>query len=231
MHGFRLCCAVIMQIFVRTLLVWLASAAVLLAQEEARTPLHYKVVQAGSMLRWELPATLHTVQGRVPTIHGTVDVEPAGEGKWTIRGRIAVAADAMVTGNDRRDRTMREKVLETAKFPEIVFETTRVVVDLGKLQPGQNFSAQVTGELTAHGKAVPVLLPVDVYVFADHVLLAGSFPLHWKQYGMNDPSFGVVKVKEPMTVSFRLRAVKSAGDGASLRQHGAFSSAARRGRE
>jgi len=220
-----------MRTLVRTLLVWLASAAVLLAQEEARTPVHYKVVPAGSTLRWELPATLHTVQGRVPTFQGTVDAEPAGEGKWTIRGRIAVAADGMVTGNKRRDRTMREKVLETGKFPEIVFETTSVEADLGKLQPGQNFSAQVVGELTAHGKALAVLLPVDVYVFADHVVLSGSFPLHWKQYGMNDPSFGVVKVKEPMTVSFRLRAVKSASGGASLRQHGSFSAAARRGRE
>lgn len=213
-----------MQTLVRTLLVWLASAAVLLAQGEPRTPLHYKVVPAGSTLRWELPATLHTVQGRVPTFHGTVDAEPTAEGKWTIRARIAVAADGMVTGNNRRDRTMREKVLETGKFPEIVFETKSVEADLGKLQPGQNFSAQVAGELTAHGKALAVLLPVDVYVFADHVLLAGSFPLHWKQYGMNDPSFGVVKVKEPMTVSFRLRAVKSASDGS-------FSAAARRGRE
>jgi polyisoprenoid-binding protein YceI len=185
----------------------MASAAVLFAQEEAHAPLHYKVVPAGSTLRWELPATLHTVRGRAPMFQGTVDAEPAGDGKWVIRSRIAVAAEAMVTGSNRRDRTMREKVLETGKFPEIVFETTSVEADLGKLQPGQNFSAQVAGELTAHGKALAVQLPVDVSVFADQVVLAGSFPLHWKQYGMNDPSFGVVKVKEPMTVSFRLRAL------------------------
>lgn len=209
MSRFPLCCPKTMRTFVRTLLVWLASAAFLLAREETRTPIHYQVVSVGSTLRWELPATLHTVHGRVPKFEGTVDAEPGAEGKWTIRGRVAVAADGMVTGNNRRDRTMREKVLETGKFPEIVFETTSVEADLGKLQPGQNFSAQVAGELTAHGKALPVLLPVDVYVFADHVILSGSFPLHWKQYGMSDPSFGVVKVKEPMTVSFRLRAVKS----------------------
>lgn len=199
-----------MQNSVRTLLVWLSCASGLLAQEEGRAPLHYKVVSAGSTLRWALPATLHTVHGRVPRFEGSVDVEPAPDGKWAIRGRIVVAAEAMDTGSVRRDRAMREKVLETGKFPEIVFETTRVEADISKLRPGQSFSAQVGGSLTVHGKALDVQLPVDVTVFADHVVLSGSFPLHWKQYGMNDPSFGVVKVKEPMTASFRLRAVLAA---------------------
>jgi len=191
----------------RALLVRLAPAAILYAQAGAPAPIHYKLTQEGSVLRWELPATLHTVRGSVPALRGTIDAEPAGNGEWTIRIRIAVAAEAMATGNNRRDRTMRERVLETGKFPEIVFEATKVTADLSKFKQGESFAAQVLGELTVHGKPLPVQLPVDVHVFADHAILSGSFPIHWKQYGLHDPSFGVVKVRDPMTVFFRLRAV------------------------
>ena len=40
------------------------------------------------------------------------------------------------------------------------------------------------------------------------VVLQGSFPLSWKQYGVYDPSFGIVTVKDPLKVAFRLRAVE-----------------------
>ncbi len=67
---------------------------------------------------------------------------------------------------------------------------------------------QVVGDLTVHGRTAPVQLPVDVSVFPKAVILTGSFPVHWKAYGLQDPSFPVVaRVKEPMFVNFRLRAV------------------------
>ena len=65
----------------------------------------------------------------------------------------------------------------------------------------------MTGDLTVHGSRVSVRLPVDVYVFADHVALNGSFPLNWRQFGVADPSFGIVRVREPLTVTFHLTAV------------------------
>ena len=49
-----------------------------------------------------------------------------------------------------------------------------------------------------------------VFVFGDHAILEGTFPLTWKQYGLNDPSFGVVTVKDTLKVSFRLKAVEAA---------------------
>ena len=58
-----------------------------------------------------------------------------------------------------------------------------------------------------HGRSLSVRLPVDVFVFPDHVILAGEFSLAWKQFGLADPSFGLVKVREPLKVIFRLKAV------------------------
>ena len=182
------------------------SAAFAEAQEGPRAPLHYKLSSLGSVLRWELPATAHTVRGSVGSYQGTIDAEPGPDG-WKIQSKIVVAADSMTTGNKKRDRVMREKVLDTGQHPEIVFEATEVSADLSRFRPGQQFSARVSGNLTVGGKSLPIQLPVDVYVFPDHVVLSGSFPIHWKEYGLQDPSFGLIRVKEPMNVAFRLRAV------------------------
>ena len=179
---------------------------------EQLSPLHYRILAAGSDLSWELPATLHTVHGKVPEFSGRVDAVPGSGGEWHIQARVAVRAAAMVTGNASRDRTMREKVLETDRFPEIVFESRQVTADLSRFKIGEHFTVETIGDLTVHGKAASIQLPVDVYVFADHVIVQGSFPLPWKRYGLHDPSFGIVTVREPMKVLFRLKAVEAPGD-------------------
>lgn len=176
------------------------------AQEHGQ-PLRYRLEVAGSTVKWQLPSTFETVNGEVPVFHGTIEVSPLPSGAWDVQGRIVVPAAAMRTGNRRRDNRMRGRILETARYPEIVFELTRFTGDLSRFRPGQNFTAQIAGDLTVHGRVAPVQLPVDVYVFTDHVDVAGSFPLNWKDYGMRDPSIGPIRVKEPMFVDFRLRAV------------------------
>lgn len=179
----------------------------ILAAEEPAPAYRYRVDAGGSELTWELPATLHTVHGRAPELSGTVDATAGEHGDWSIQAKVVVKAAAMVTGNEKRDRNMREKVLETDRFPEIVFEARRIRADLSRLKPGERFTAEVEGDLTVHGKAAPVRLPVDVSVSADSVVLQGFFALSWKQYGLNDPSFGIVTVRDPLKVQFRLRAV------------------------
>lgn len=185
------------------------------AQQESRQPLVYKLEVAGSSVKWELPSTFETVKGDVPVFRGTIEATPLASGAWDVKGRVVVPAAAMRTGNRRRDNRMRGRILEAARYPEIVFELRRFTGDLSRLRPGDNFTAQVEGDLTVHGRVARVQLPVDVYVFADRVEVAGSFPLNWKDYGMRDPSIGPIRVKEPMQVNFRLRAVpvKAAGTG------------------
>ena len=194
----------------RTAVALLVLASAVTAAAEQPTAFHYRIQAKESDLAWELPATLHTVHGKAPELSGTVDAVAGPHGDWSVQARIVVQAAAMVTGNEKRDRNMREKVLETDRFPEIVFEARHVRADLSRFKAGEHFTVEASGELTVHGRPAPIQLPVEVYVFADHVILQGSFPLAWKAYGLNDPSFGVVTVREPMKVVFRLKAVEAA---------------------
>ena len=187
------------------------------AQESPHGPLRYRLEVAGSTLRWELPSTFGTVKGTAPAFHGALDATPLSSGAWDVRGRIVVPAAGMRTENRRRDRRMRA-ILETDRYPEIVFELRQFTGDLSQFKVGQTFSVEVAGDLTVHGRTAKVQLPVDVYVFADHVEVAGTFPLNWKVFGLADPSF-VARVREPMQVAFRLRAVPTTPSSA---RHGTY---------
>src|SRR3954462_1194553 len=133
---------------------------------------HYTIEAAGSELRWEVPATLHTVEGTAPRVSGAIDVErlggyrdPRAGEAW--RGRVRVAADVstMASGNGSRDRKMRNTTLDAAHHPEIVFESRRVEADLSRFRPGAHLTVEVSGDLTVRGRSTPVRLPVDVFVF------------------------------------------------------------------
>lgn len=184
-----------------------STAGVAAGEDAPPAATSYRLDPAGSTLFWELPATLHTVHGTVPEPDGSIQAAPGPEGSWSVRGRVTVRAASMRTGHDSRDRTMREKVLETQRFPLIVFDVTKVTGDLSRLATQEPFTVNLEGELTIHGKSLPLELPVRVEVSGGAVLLSGSFPLRWKQYGLSDPSFAFVRVREPLRVTFRLRAV------------------------
>jgi polyisoprenoid-binding protein YceI len=189
------------------LVVPIVFGAALVSASAQPAELHYAITSEGSELTWELPATLHTVHGKAPELSGTVDAVPGEHGEWSIEARLVVKAAAMGTGNSSRDRNMRERVLETDRFPEIVFEARRVRADLSRFRVGERLTVEVEGDLTVHGKPASVRVPVDVSVGSDSVTLQGSFALSWKQYGLHNPSFGIITVHDPLKVEFRLRAV------------------------
>ncbi|MGH9367269.1 MAG: YceI family protein, partial [Thermoanaerobaculia bacterium] len=124
-----------MRLLLALLLASLAPSAVPRQEAPAR-PSRYRLEVAGSSLRWELPATLHIVRGIAPVFHGSIETDAAVPGGWL--GRIVVPAASMVTGNRRRDRTMRDKILETDRYPEIVFELKSLPGDVSQLRPGDS---------------------------------------------------------------------------------------------
>jgi polyisoprenoid-binding protein YceI len=179
--------------------------------QELREAATYSLDAEHSTLTWELPATLHTVHGVVPELSGSIELDPDEESKAVrVRAKVSVRAASMKTGSESRDKTMREKVLEADQFPDITFELDGVEADWARLAASQAFDARVSGRLTIHGKTLPIEIPVSVSPAADAVVLSGSFPLRWKAYELHDPSFGIITVREPMKVLFRLRAVPGA---------------------
>src|SRR5262249_6428244 len=68
-------------------------------------------------------ATLHSVHGTLKAASGKVELDLA-TGKAS--GEIVLDMKSAATGNEKRDKKMHEKVLESERFPQSVFHVERV---------------------------------------------------------------------------------------------------------
>ena len=120
---------------------------------------------------------------------------------------LRVADD--ISDRDRREmeREMQETVLETAKYPEILYDCSTVVVD----SPGNgNFAVKLLGNLTLHGVSRNQPVPARVVIMGDMLRAFGEFSIRQSDYNVKLVSAigGGLKVKDELKFSFDLVARK-----------------------
>ena len=114
-----------------------------------------------------------------------------------------------VSEKDRREieRTMRNDVLETSRFPEIIFEASNPTLSKG----GEGFYwANITGKLTLHGVTQPQQVSAQVTVSDSQVRANGEFTVRQSSFGIKLVSVagGTLKVKDDVKLTFDLVARK-----------------------
>ncbi len=121
---------------------------------------------------------------------------------------LVIRADSLsVTDNisdkDRRDieTEMREKVLETAKYPEITFDVSGVTVN--KSDNGQS-NVILNGQLILHGVTRSQKVPATLALTGDMLRAFGEFSLRQTDYNIKPVSAigGGLKVKDEVKFSF-----------------------------
>lgn len=114
-----------------------------------------------------------------------------------------------ISDKDRREieRTMNQEVLETARFPEIVYKT--LSVSATKTGDGQ-FLLNLTGELSLHGVTSKQPLTARVAITGNMLRANGEFSVLQTTYGIKPPSVagGAVKLKDELQCSFDIVARK-----------------------
>lgn len=162
-------------------------------------------------------AGLLSALGHNPTIAvrgvaGELEFAPSSPGDSAVRIRVranALSVQDDISEKDRREieRVMHEEVLETARFPEIVFESTRITATPAGDGP---YSVTASGHLTLHGVARDQLIPAQVVQMGDTLRAFGEFPLKQAVYGIKLVSVagGTLKVKDELRVSFDMVARK-----------------------
>ena len=100
---------------------------------------------AQTKIDWTLGATMHTVHGTFKLKSGSVKFDPKS---GAATGEIAVDATTGESGNHDRDADMHNKVLESARYREIVFLPQHVV---GSLAEQGKSNLQVQGVFKIHG--------------------------------------------------------------------------------
>lgn len=162
---------------------------------------------------------LFSAFGHDPVIHirsfaGEVQFVPATFANASLR--VAVDPNSLAVANEVKEkdrleieRTMRDEVLETTKYNEIVFESRNITVN--RLAEGR-CRVRIIGDLTLHGATQKNLwISAEATVNADSLRGQGEFSLKQTDFGIKPYSAagGTIKLKNELKFSFDMVGTKA----------------------
>jgi len=158
---------------------------------------------AQSNLHWKVDSTLHMVHGTFALKSGTVRLNSeTGDAS----GEITVSAPSGESGNSSRDKRMHKEVLETAKYPDVIFHPHHFegkVVD-GKVKGTGISDGKLSGVLSIHGADHDVTALVHADLKGGQWTGTSTFEVPYVKWGIKDPSNFVLKVKPVVTVELEM---------------------------
>jgi polyisoprenoid-binding protein YceI len=133
--------------------------------------------------------------GRTPDVSGTATVE-----EDSITAADLEADLTTLTSDDgRRDNALRDRGLESGRFPDARFVLTEPA-DLSRKR------TTARGDLTLHGETNPIRVRMSSQRSGDGIELVGSSRIEFGQFGIEPPSVaGFVTVEDQGTLEFKLR--------------------------
>jgi polyisoprenoid-binding protein YceI len=179
----------------------LAAAVALfaLASTAAAESHTYPIAKGGSnVVSFHAEDTYDAFDGKTSDVSGTIVADAAKPAAATIDIRINV--DALDTGVSMRNKEMRERYLETNKWPLATFKSVSVSgpQTVAANQPAE-FS--VAGDFTLHGVTKRITIPVRVVLIGDGRLHAtSSFNVHMTDFGIRVPHNVLVTVNDDVPV-------------------------------
>jgi polyisoprenoid-binding protein YceI len=181
----------------------LAGLMLLTAGPVWANPITYAVQQdmhSANEASFTSKASIVKFMGRTTKISGEAKLDPQNVSKAS--GRVVVDLNSLDTGIELRNEHMRG-TLESAKFPEAIFEFTEVKVPGNKLVPNQPVSGTAKGTMTIHGVKKALTAPVEMtllpeedpkYRAGNWVHVASQFRIKMTDYGITLPK-GVLGIK------------------------------------
>jgi polyisoprenoid-binding protein YceI len=160
---------------------------------------------------------LLSAMGHSPTIairdfSGEISFDPAKAEAGSFRLVIKAASLSVqddISQKDLREmeRLMNQDVLETAKYPEIVYEAP--AVSIAKMSD-MLFTARLGGNLTLHGVTCSQPLDTRVALLGEMLRASGDFTVSQGAYNIKPVSVagGALKLKDEIKCSFEIVARK-----------------------
>jgi len=173
-------------------------AAATESQSPASGQIVFTIDPAHSTLHWTLDTTLHLVHGTFAVKRGEVALDPK-TGNAT--GEIVVDATSGKTDNDSRDKKMHQEILETPKFPEIVFRVNRIE---NPAVPPSKAQIKLHGTFMIHGTLHEMIVPAEVEFSGDRWNGAAKFAVPYIAWGLKSPSTFLLKASPTVDVDLEL---------------------------
>lgn len=156
--------------------------------------LKFHFYPADTTIKFTLGDILHTVRGSFLLKRGDAEYDPK---TGAVRGAIVADATTGQSGNRSRDRHMHKDILETGKYPEIVFRPDRVE---GTVASSGTSTVQVHGVFSIHDSDHEMTVPVRVQAFPDHWIADSHFTVPYVKWGIKNPSTLFLRVSESVEI-------------------------------
>jgi polyisoprenoid-binding protein YceI len=150
---------------------------------------------ATTKVEYSLGSTLHTVHGTFRLKRGELTFDTA-TGKAS--GALVVDATTGQSGSSGRDHKMHESILESGRYPEIVFRPDSVE---GKVEPAGHSDVQLRGTLTIHGADHEISVPVSVDAGGGEYKGIAKFEVPYIKWGMKNPSTFILRVNDKVIIT------------------------------
>jgi polyisoprenoid-binding protein YceI len=173
------------------LVACLASPRILSAAE-----IVFEVNTAQSHVAFTLPSLLHNTHGTFRVKRGRLRLEPTN---GAVSGECVVDATSGNSGNRTRDHRMHREILESDRYPEIIFSPTQV---RGSVDLQGESQVEVDGIFTIHGASHPLTAAAVVRMAGDGFTVSAHFLVPYIQWGMPDPSTFVLRVGKQVEIDF-----------------------------
>jgi len=160
---------------------------------------------AQTTVEFTLSDVLHTVHGNFKLKRGTLRFDPSSA---AVSGQIVVDAASGRSGNDTRDRRMHREILESMRFPEVVFSPVRFT---GEFHAEQDSQLTVHGIFRLHGADHDIDIPVKVHPSRDGYAIDAQSPLPYVAWGLKNPSNFLLRVGDTVTIKIHALARVTAG--------------------
>jgi polyisoprenoid-binding protein YceI len=177
-----------MRLLLRILLS-LAAAALAFAAE---TRLDFDAAQ--STVEFTVSDPLHTVHGDFKLRQGSLRFDPSS---MTVSGQIVVDAGSGESGSNGRDSRMHKNVLESMRFPDVVFVPAHFT---GDFHPDADSQLTVYGTFKLHGADHEIDVPVQVHPSGGSYVIDARFPVPYVKWGLKNPSNFLLHVGDTVAI-------------------------------
>jgi len=151
-----------------------------------------------------LPAPSEAV-GRTSSVTGTMTIGQAAAGFSVTAASFTVDVRTLTSDQARRDQRIHQIGLESDRFPTATFRLNGALPLPADAATGRSIDLQASGELTIHGTARTVTIPISARLSSAQIEAAGSITFPFRDFGMVAPSIaGFVSVQDTATMEFHL---------------------------
>jgi polyisoprenoid-binding protein YceI len=194
-------------------------------EDEAAGPRTFVVVPEESEVSYEVDeeffsgaldslgivAGLTKTIGKTSDINGSLTIDFSASPPQLVSGEFAVDISTLSSDQSRRDNQIRQRYLESSRFPIASFVASQIQNAPDSYADGQPVTFQLAGDLTVREITQPVVFDVEATLQEDTISGEATTLIKMSDFGVTPPEFAnVFTVADDTVIRIMLNAVEQA---------------------